>query len=547
MIKHYRLLVFICAVMMTFVAKAENYTLNVGENTIVKYQNAECTFTASVDGKVLVEAQEAFVVKHAGKTITQNYVPGSKYAYTYEVNDVKVGDVITISSSFPMTDKIRITEFNGDGAIPVKVLAVTPSMNQTFEWYTSGMVSINFNRNVLCSSITLQAGDYVANADEVHLGSSIGFNITNALNEALKTGKLKTGEKFKVVVKGLCDAADRQNLYNGDGVLTIEYIAPYEQHDLVKATVGDQTLTYTAANDYTFLSYFPKDGEDGLFCIEFDDDVSQVGSVILTMGNIDLDASGKFHRSNMQYSIEGNKVMIDARGTLRTLALLFPALVNDETEDEEEGGMLGTFDPSHLTITLSNVLDSHNNAFRSLNQGSVGSYSFVMNYKEIIDEAYIDGDNHGEGDEVNGGEEISLWLSNPDISFDAIEVLYFVVATEATEDTDAILEQKKVLVTDYKIVPDAVEGEVITFRLPEMADAYVGSKIRVALNNASSNDGMPHYLYIEFKASGVADAIEAVSGGAKKGGMYRLNGVKMNEGAANGGIYVVDGKKVYVK
>lgn len=542
-----RLSVFILTMMITIAANAEDYTLKVGVNKVAPYVNASCTYTATSDGKVLVELHEVWTVKHGGKDVNYTYVPASKFQFSYEIADVKAGDVITVANSFPMFDEIKITTFNGDGALPVEVLAITPAQGKQFVWYSAGMVSINFNKNITLKSIKLIAGDYTADVDDVHMGTSLGFNITNALNQALNTGKLNPGDKFQIQIKGLCEQADTKNLYNGDGVLTIEFLAPYPQHDIVKATVNEQSLSYTYANDYTFLSYYPKDGADGLFVIEFDDNVKSVGSIILTMGNMDLDTSGKFHRSSIPYTIEDNKILVDARGTLRTIATLFPAMQADESEEEGGESMFGTLDLSHLTITISNVLDSNGNPFRSVNPGSIGSYSYVMNYKEIIENAYLDGDNHGEGDAVNGNEEIRIWLNNPDIKFDGIEVLYFVLEEEGTEDIEAIYSQKKVIVKDFEIIPDDVEGEIIVFNLPEMADAYAGSNIRVALNNASSNDGMPHYLYIDFKASGVADAINALPVEMQHGAAFRLNGVKMNADSMNGGIYIVNGKKVYVK
>lgn len=536
------------AMMVSTAIFAEDYTLKEGENVFVGHTSANGTFVVQFDGNVLIEAQEVFEVAINGTKVNHSYVPGNGFVYTYEIKNAKAQDVITVTSDFVWSSsaKIKITVFAD--FIPVQVLAVSPSQKEPFSWMTAGMVTINMNKNITCKSIQLVAGDYTTDVDDIHIGNSIGFNITNALNGFLKEGYINVNDKFQIKVTGLADAADKTNLYNGDGVLLLDFIAPYPQHNLLSTTVAGNQLSYTSKNTYEFLSYFPTDGENGLFVLEFDEDIKSVNDITLRMGNIDLDTEGKYHRSSLPYTIDGHKLYIDARGTLRTIANLFPALVENSEEGGEEGGMLGTFDTSVLTITVSNVIDINGNAFRSENQGSVGSYSYVLPYREIIDEAYIDGDNKSEGEDVKAGETISLWLSNPDIKFDGIEVSYFVLDAETAGTESETMIQHKLTVSDFTITPDPLEGEIITFVMPEMPDVVEGSTVRVALGNANSTDGMPHYLYIEFKASGaIADSIKSVNSDVKMVGTYTINGVKINEADMHNGLFVVKGKKVLVK
>lgn len=529
---------------------AKDYELKEGLNSFEGFMPANATFTPDVDGKVLVEAQEVFVVKYDGKEVKYSYVPGSDYAYTYEVEGVKAGEAVTVTSDFVWNggSKVRITMFPDGGAIPVKILSCSPKTDEVFAWYTSGNVTVNFNKNVTISSVKLKAGDYTADVDDVHLGSSFGFDVTNALNNALKEGKLNPGDEFQIVVSGLRDAADKNNLYNGDGVFVMNYIAPHRQSCYVKASVGETELTYTHANAYEFLSYYSPEGEDGLIVIEFDGDIKSANDVYMSMGNLDLDAVGKFHRSSLPYRIEGNKMIIDARGKLRTLAVLFPAVQEEEApEDGQVNEGLGQFDTEHVTITVSNVVDVNGNAVRTDLPGSVGSFSFVMNYKELIDEAYIDGDNKFDGDNVKSGEEIKLWLSNPSIKFDGIAVSYFVESSNP-DDELAIMEQRVIVVKDFSAVPDAVEGEIITFTMPDMEGVVDGTTVRVALNDAASADGMPHYLYLEFKAAGgVPNAIANVEDNKSHEGIYNLNGIKVNKTDAKSGLFIVNGKTVFIK
>ncbi len=525
-------------------------TMKLGENAFAGLKPAYGLYVAESDGTVLVEMQELMQVSYNGQEREYSYVPGSDYAYRVEIDNVKTGGKIAIKSDFIWNtlSKVKISVFQGDGAVPVEIKAVIPAQDKEFDWNSTGLITLNFNKNVMIESIKFVAGDYSCDVDDVHLSSSVGFNISKALNDAINDGKIKAGEKFQIKISGLCDAADEKNLYNGDGNLTLEYIAPSAQHKFVRATVGENQLSYTQANTYNFLSYYAKDAEDGLFEFEFDGEVGKVSDVYMSMGNLDLDASGKYHRSTLPFTIEGNKIIVDARGTLRTLAVLFPAVIEEEAgEGEEVISGIGSYDTEHVTITLSNVLDKNGNAFLSDNSGSIGSYSFVMGYKEIVDEAYIDGDNKADGENVNGLETISLWLSNPDIKFEGIEVSYFVPVENGGDELDESQELKTEIVKDFTSVPDGLEGVIISFKMPVMENAVEGSKVRVSLHNASSSDGMPHYLYIEFKATGETNAITSVSKVAENADIYTLSGVKVNKDAAHKGVFIVNGKAMLLK
>ncbi len=93
------------------------------------------------------------------------------------------------------------------------------------------------------------------------------------------------------------------------------------------------------------------------------------------------------------------------------------------------------------------------------------------------------------------------------------------------------------------MVPDAVEGVIVIFKMPEMPGVFAGSTIRVSLNNAESADGMPHYLYIEFKATGTETGVQAVVTAGSASKVYRLNGIM--EGKAQAGrIVIKNGKKI---
>lgn len=494
--KRLHIIALTIALLSGFTGHAENYILKEGDNHGIT-DNA--TFTAPKDCNVRIEAADIYTVTYNSTQIAYKYTPTSAhYPYVYEVNDVKTGDVITMTSGFVLNDGIFVSVITAGEVIPVELVSTVPEANQTFTWDRAGQVTLGFNKPVAFGAIKLSAGGKMYDVDEIMGGSSLSFNVTEALNTALTAGTLQPGDNFQIVVRGLYDAEDKKNLYNKTGTLQVTYKAPYPQGNLMSATVGEGL---PLASGYTFLSYFSPDEKDGLFTFEFDEEVMSVSEVILTMGNLDLFAQGRYHRSDVPFSIDGKKIIVDARGTLRTLKTLFPAVVEQEPEEGEEiNEGIFDFDTEHITLSLSNVIDIHGNPFRCYGEGSVGSYSYIFNYKELIDDVSMDGDNIAEGDDVQAGQEVRLWLSNPTIKFDGIQVTYFVNVTNPDDEAEDFQEPRTVVLTDYTITPDPYEGIIIAFTMPEMEGLVNGTTITVSLHNAQSADGLPHDLYLELKA-----------------------------------------------
>ncbi len=534
----------IVTIFVALAMQAADYTLHVGKNTLKNFEPANCKYTATRDCKVVLECQEVFEVTYNDVNIDYQFTSGSGLCYRYEVSDVKQGGVITATNGFVMNTNstIKVTLFDDGAAVPVEIANVFPAVETVFPWTNSGMVTVNFNKGILLDKINFVAGDYVAPVEDVRLGTNLGFNISAALNNALREDVLKPGDKFAIKVEGLRDAEDASNLYNGTGELVLEYQAPALQHSFVSAKVGESELTYMQENTYKFLSYYAPEGEDGLFVFEFDGEVGQVGEIYMTMGNLDLDAQGKYHRSRLPYTIEGNKILVDARGTLRTLAVLFPAIISDETDEEGGEAVSGTFDTKHVTICLTNIIDVNGNAFLCDLTGSVGSYAFVMGYEEIIDEVFLEGDNVIDGDVVKEGQEIRLWISNAGIRFDGFSVSY--VITTVGDDGYESQEIRVVTVSDYTVEADPVGGIVVSFIMPELPLATPGSTLYVALENARSADGLPHSLSISFKTEAEPDGLTALPVAKASLHAYQLNGMRLS---GKSRVVIKDGKKLLGK
>ena len=521
-------------------AQSNTVVLNEGDNYLTQYAPVTATFTPTEDCKVLIEAGDQYDVQYGGHTYSFTYIPTNSPANSCEIDNVTAGTTITLSSAFVMNPQVRITTFASGESISLEVKSVIPAVGTSNFWNNAGLLDIALNRRVTLSDVQMLVGQEKYDVEILHVSSSISINVGTTLNELLKNGQLNAGDRFRIAISGLRDAEDSDNLYNGTGNLNLTFIAPDPQYALLSASVAGQPLTTQSLNDYSFLSYYSPEGEDGLFVLDFESAVASVSSVVLQMGSRDLDAQGKYYEGAVPFSVEGDKVLIDARGTLRSLSILFPAVVEEEADEEAGGQGHGDYDREHITLRVSNVIDANGNVFAAQQAGNVGSYSFFMNYRELMETINFDGDNKLAGEDVFAGEQISLWLANPDVRFESISVTYLALIEE-----DAY-EPRTIYQNEYTIEPDPYEGVIIYFVMPDMPEVAPGQVVRVALHNASSPDGMPHDLGIDYKAGDPA-AIQTIHPDAVSSHrVYTLQGHRLTGALPVGVPCIVDNKIITI-
>lgn len=524
----------------------EGVELHEGMNELQPYTAVTAYFVAQTDCKVLIEAEDQYLVTYNGQTYTFDYIPTNWPSNVCEVDNVKAGSLVVIKSDFVMNPLVRITTLESGIASPIEVHNVSPAEGTSDFWAKNGQLDVTFNKLVALSGAQLVAGETAVSLEILHVSSAVSIEIGSTLNTLLEDGRLSTGDNFEVVISGLCEASNKDNLYNGTGELRLSFVAPEPQYRLVRTTVADHELYTSGLNPYTFLSYYAPDGEDGLFVLEFEHEVGSVDGALLQMGNRDLDAEGKYHESALPVSVEGNRVMVDARGVLRTLSILFPAVVEADTEPGEtinEG--LGDFDREHLTLRVSNVIDTNGNAFHADQAGNLGSYSFYMSYRELVENINLDGDNKLAGDEVIAGETIRLWLSSSDVTFEGLQVTYL-----AELEEEESYEPRTVLQPDYITEADPYQGVIIEFEMPFMPDVAVGQNVHVALYNAVTTDGMPHDLGIDFKAGqeAVVGAIDHLHNDTSASHAWTLTGIRISPSAdVPAGTPCIVGHKILIR
>lgn len=539
---------------------AENYTFEEGENTLVLNVSVNGTYTVKQTGKIIIETMDqGFTITCGGVTVTPKtvYTDGG-YNTRYDLQ-AQAGDVISITSSFCMNNKLRITEL-GEGQIQIKPVSITPAASTTFSWNTSGMVTVQFNTPITASSATVVYSGKSYSVDEFRVSNQfVSFNITNAINEAYSNG-LTEGKPLQIRITGITDLYDNTNKYGGTGNYIFAYKAPHQQGTMTSAVVNGQNLQL-GMNTYTFQSFYATDSEDGIFTFEFSKPVQSIQNTTLTMGNLDQSTIGKYYYEELNdvVKIEGNKVTIDVRGKLRSLARMFPSVdMSQEVTDPEERGYV---DYENISLAISNVIDENGNSMYSSAQGSVGSFSYTFRYNEIEDNIAMDGDGISEGDAVVCDQTIRLWVDQKVKSVNGIKVSYKVPQSVIEEETAAkgyaLLDEPidgedlpdyATVTVDLDMssvsIEDDPDGCIVVFKIPsEMPNAVEEEQVRVVVDVTTTN-GMPHDLVINFFYNAVPTAIDAITTAkpAAVNAAYNLAGQRVNDNAK--GIIIMNGKKV---
>lgn len=525
------------------VAMAADYVFQEGENHFTEYQSVRATYTVKTDGKVLIETgEQGFTITNGNVTASpRQALNGGGYTTAYEL-DAKTGDVIRISIDFAMSGFLRITEM-GNGPIPVKLIIITPTTDTTFTWNNTGMITAQFNKAVSASSIVLKWNGHTYDTDDIHLGSQfVSCNITNALNQAYSDG-LTAGQPIQVVISGIADLDDPSNLFNGTGTLTINYIAPLQQGRLLSATFGGTAIS-EGGSGHTFLSYYDTAQSDGILTFEFSEDVKSISSIELSMGSADLISLGKYYNEPLFFDIQGNKVLVDLRGIDRSLSKMFPSIDIDAEKDN-------TDERSHIDLTriflnVKNVIDVNGNYMYSAGQGTVGSYSYVFNYKELTDEFMWDYEGLAEDDAVIENDRITLWLCEP-VTVNSVTVNYYVIADVGEEGLIYEPASVSIPAASVSVTEDTYGDTYLSFVLPDMPGAAEEQRVSILIS-VNSASGMPHtivpkFYYKEQPTSGIAQM--PTDAALPSSAIYNLQGQRVSAGTK--GMLIVNGKKLIVR
>lgn len=405
------------------------------------------TFTAPVTGTLLQDGlPEIYLEGVEQKSL--NYGAFGQIV-SYEVTE---GVTYEIYGSFTMSgenvrwtmeglSEVAVTEID-----PLPGTQLSPSVNYT------GDVLIYFSTRINALAAQLKVGETAVEATLVETGTTrLVVNVRDALNAMYANGTLDAqgGQDIQLLLTGVQTPVGV--MYNGDGGLSIDYVAAPKAVSLVKTNFN---------NSHKLKSYYAENDPLAILEFEFDGELANDGKTefIITCGN--PEGENSYYYEAITPAIAGNKVTVDLSGKLRDL-----------------NQYLAMTDLKYIGLKLSNVRDIKGNIAAGDGNTSVGSYNYSFEYEYIepvtISSEFIPAN----GASLDGVEEIEIWFNNSNmISFDGIKF--------SCADLEVVVPMSE--------IDAVVEGNDITIhvKVPEQIKGKKG--ITVTLNNMVSLDGYDH-------------------------------------------------------
>lgn len=396
----------------------------------------------------------------------------------------------------------------------LSLVSVTPAADGILS-AASANVSLEFNKNIRIggSSITtaVESKSVVANIN----GRFVSIDLKETLMELYGKG-MKKGDALTVTLSDVKSADGTQSL--GD----VE----------VKYSMGSQPLKLVAQKNTpgngmdTFYSWFQPIGDNGIVTLSFDGNLSTTILPKVSIGYGNVESETDYYYEELTPKVSGKDIVIDLRNKLRT------------------GDAMGVKGYTTISLMITNVRDADGNYVYSEGSGSVGSFSFSYNYKEVDYEVYGEW-TLGKNATIDNTSTIELWTREKGdgrLAFDAVRFAY--VKNGASQHKDVLLSDIDV---DAMGINEYTET---TYTIPVPAlDCDANSEVVVSLVNLSTPDGNTSAwesdLTVTYKVSDKT-AVEGINAEKAAQTIYTLDGVRVKAAKKNN-VYIINGKKMLEK
>lgn len=362
-------------------------------------------------------------------------------------------------------------------AEPLKLTSCSPEEGSVFN-VVKGTVNLAFNQKVSIGGCLMTIGNQTSNPEVIVHNAYASANAKKLIKTAYDNGSLHEGDDIKFTFSDI-KAVEDNSLLNGTGTFEVTYKAPAKPMTLV-STIG----TPVSAKPVTdFKSYYMTDDKDAIINITFSETIGSVEEVALTFGNIDGtgedDAPSQYYKEVITPTIIDKTIVINLKGKLRRVVDMIP------------GVDISTIPPAFqnrfktMNLKISGVKDANGNIAYSDGQGTLGSYGFVYNYKEV--EYTLNAEWNNDFTEIAAdAKDIKLWLleTGGNATFTGVKFAYVAGGEDKTAE---------VKLNDLTIVKDETDptANVITIPIPNVAmDA--NSKVKVSLVGVEAPDGAEH-------------------------------------------------------
>lgn len=444
-------------------------------------------------------------------TVEGNFSP---YSYSMSIpNGTKKGTVYYFHKEFDIQSNNGILRVTFGAPSDLKVVTITPEDNSQLSASTA-FVTVEFNKNIALSGCKVYIGEEEYTAVANVMGRFVSIDIRNLLYDAYEAG-LKKGDAIKVVFKNVTTSDKALAL----GDVTLNFTVSDRPTSLV-------SVTNTPGNGLDkFLSWMPKNFENGVVTLTFDADLDVNNPIYarLEYGNIEYEGESYGENLSVTY-VDNRTISVDLRGVLRT-----PASMNIASKTVYET----------MSLMFSNIKDANGNYTFSETSGSYGSYGFNYPYK-IVEYNIMSDFTPAKGGSIDGAKGVELWIretGDGKLTFEGAKFSY--VSAGKDESVTVALDNISV-----EVDPEDENARIITVPVPEF-NRDADTEVKFSLTGVTYPDGNDYADKVSatFSTKGHETAISEIRvDSAKNSALYNVNGIRVKS-ANTKNIYISNGKK----
>lgn len=503
-------------------------------------------FTAPADGTFSLSGTNYSIYTDATFTTQDESIRpihNGDYQNTAYKFDCEAGKTYYIGNNFVMSSIDMVCKFLTE-AETLSLRDLDPADGSVFN-AGYGLVNLTFNQAVSVGAVELTAGNGVETISANVHGVYVSVDIKDVLNRFYKNGLLKAGDNIRIKFTSVAPTADATKLYNGTGIVEVNYKAGAMPLQVVSSTNtpdGNPAMTH-------FLSYYRNDNNSGIISLTFSGDVNMSEgnkpTVSLAYGNTEAEDPNESYSEMITPTVlAGNVLQIDLRNKLRR--------AKDMVTSGTNYGV--------VTLSVNSVKDMDGNYAYGNGSGNLGSFFYQYKFREVNYTPLTDWNTVGGANGVIDNETtgVELWLSEKKdtlATFTGAEMKYI---SGGEEKVHAFT------ISEISVTPDDEDdnARIVLIPIPDVSiDA--GTEVTVSLTGIERPDGLTPDVEPTafakfsktFTSAGRTDIIAAIvaDGGGRVnvstiGGTLLLKDAdKAAVGRLDKGVYVINGKKVVIR